>query len=163
MYMCQRVCGIYVQCCELRDQWVNYLLSRSFVWNVYGARDGGAWMDEINGNKLGIISIYLRVCYVYIFHFSWSFFNTFTIHTYIATWTHWLLGRCGYDFESVNFKYDLGIDILSIQINITLEWMPEDHIDGQPTLVQVMAWCRQATSHYLNQYWWRSYGITRSQ
>ena len=34
------------------------------------------------------------------------------------------------------------------------------------TLVQVMAWCRQATSHYLSQCWPRSmllYGITRPQ
>ena len=33
-------------------------------------------------------------------------------------------------------------------------------------LVQVMAWCRQATSHYLNQCWSRSptpYGVTRPQ
>ena len=33
-------------------------------------------------------------------------------------------------------------------------------------LVQVMAWCRQATSHYLSQYWPRSMlpnGITRPQ
>ena len=32
--------------------------------------------------------------------------------------------------------------------------------------VQVMAWCRQATSHYLNQYWPSSmspYGVTRPQ
>ena len=36
--------------------------------------------------------------------------------------------------------------------------------DDKSTLVQVMAWCRQATSHYLNQCWPRSptpYGITR--
>ena len=34
------------------------------------------------------------------------------------------------------------------------------------TLVQVVAWCRQATSHYLGQCWSRSmlpYGITRPQ
>ena len=38
--------------------------------------------------------------------------------------------------------------------------------DDQSTLVQVMAWCRQATSHYLNQCWPRSlssYGVTRPQ
>ena len=34
-----------------------------------------------------------------------------------------------------------------------LEWMPEEFIDGKSTLVQVMAWCRQAASHYLNQCW----------
>ena len=38
--------------------------------------------------------------------------------------------------------------------------------DDQSTLVQVMAWCRQATSHYLSQCWPRSkspYGVTRGQ
>ena len=33
-------------------------------------------------------------------------------------------------------------------------------------LIQVMAWCRQTTIYYLNQYWVRStslYGVTRSQ
>ena len=44
--------------------------------------------------------------------------------------------------------------------------MPQDLTDDKWTLVQVMAWCRQATSHYLNQCWPRSpmtYGITRPQ
>ena len=30
-------------------------------------------------------------------------------------------------------------------------WMPRDPTDDKSTLVQVMAWCRQATSHYLSQ------------
>ena len=44
--------------------------------------------------------------------------------------------------------------------------MPQDLTDDKSTLVQVMAWCRQATSHYLNQRWPRSltsYGVTRPQ
>ena len=44
--------------------------------------------------------------------------------------------------------------------------MPMDFTDDQSTLVQVMAWCRQATSHYLSQCWPRSqspYGVTRPQ
>ena len=47
-----------------------------------------------------------------------------------------------------------------------LWWMPWDLTDHQSTLVQVMAWCRQATSHYLSQCWPRSpspYGFTRPQ
>ena len=39
-------------------------------------------------------------------------------------------------------------------------------IDDQSTLVQGMAWCRQATSHYLSQCWPISvspYGVTRPQ
>ena len=45
-----------------------------------------------------------------------------------------------------------------------LEWMPEDLIDSQSTLVQVMAWCHQAKSYYLSQCWPRSmllYGLSR--
>ena len=45
-----------------------------------------------------------------------------------------------------------------------LIWMSQNTFDDKSTLVQVMAWCHQATSHYLNQCWHRSmllYGITR--
>ena len=44
--------------------------------------------------------------------------------------------------------------------------MSLDHTDDKSTLVQVMAWCHQATSHYLSQCWPRSqssYGVTRPQ
>ena len=44
--------------------------------------------------------------------------------------------------------------------------MSVDLSDDQSILVQVMAWCRQATSHYLSQCWPRSlspYGFTRPQ
>ena len=49
---------------------------------------------------------------------------------------------------------------------IALRWMPLDLTDDKSTLVQVMAWCRQATSHYLSQWWLRfmlPYGATRPQ
>ena len=44
--------------------------------------------------------------------------------------------------------------------------MLHNFTDVKSTLVQVMAWCRQATSHYLIQCWARSmwpYGVTRPQ
>ena len=53
-----------------------------------------------------------------------------------------------------------------ISCKIVLWWMPLDLSDNKSTLVQVMAWCRQATSHYLSQCWLRSlspYGVTRPQ
>ena len=34
--------------------------------------------------------------------------------------------------------------------------MPEDLFDGKLLLVQIMAWCHQETSHYMNQCWERS-------
>ena len=51
------------------------------------------------------------------------------------------------------------VDILSISPEIALRW-----IDDQATLLQVMAWCHQASSHYLNQCCSNSmtpYGITK--
>ena len=53
-----------------------------------------------------------------------------------------------------------------ISYEIALRWMPLDLTDDKSTLVQVMAWFRQAPSHYLNQCWPRSMspnGITRPQ
>ena len=47
------------------------------------------------------------------------------------------LGRCGGDFESVNFDYTLWIKFISLM------WMPEIFFVAKSTLVQVMAWCRQ--------------------
>ena len=44
--------------------------------------------------------------------------------------------------------------------------MPLDFTDDKSTMVQVMAWCRQATSHYLSQCWPRlmlPYGVIRPQ
>ena len=32
-------------------------------------------------------------------------------------------------------------------------WVPDHSTDGKSTLVKVMAWCHQATSHYLSQCW----------
>ena len=58
------------------------------------------------------------------------------------------------------------IDGWCISGKVTLRWKSLDLSDDKSTLVQVMAWCRQATSHYLSQCWLRSlspYGITRPQ
>ena len=44
--------------------------------------------------------------------------------------------------------------------------MPQDLTNDKLTLIHVMAWCRQASSHCLNQCWPRSptpYGVTRPQ
>ena len=41
--------------------------------------------------------------------------------------------------------------------------MPMDLTDGRSTLVQVMAWCRQATSHLLKPILTQIYGVIRPQ
>ena len=75
-------------------------------------------------------------------------------------------GKFEWNFKHVIFKQILVIDAWCISCEIALIWMSLDFTDDQSTLVQVMAWCRQATSHYLSQCWPRSllpYGVTRPQ
>ena len=58
------------------------------------------------------------------------------------------------------------IDGWGILCEIVLMWMSLDFTDDLSTLVQVITWCRQATSHYLNHCWPRSltpYAVTRPQ
>ena len=94
---------------------------------------------------------------------------------HLALWIHKLTalpvnslvpGRCGWNLNLVIFKLTSRVDTLSISGEIALRWMPQDFTDDKSTLVQVMAWCRQATSHYLGQCRPRSispYGVTRPQ
>ena len=69
-------------------------------------------------------------------------------------------------FQNVFFKLISWIDTLSNSCETVLRRMPQNPSDDKSTLVQVMAWCRQATSHYLSQCCPRSlspYGVTRPQ
>ena len=49
------------------------------------------------------------------------------------------------------FDLVLLIGVFRSSHDSTLQSMPHDLTDDRSTLVQVMAWCRQATSHYLSQ------------
>ena len=71
------------------------------------------------------------------FHWYWG------IHTHEATPQNMV--------NSSNFKWILVINGWGIYCEIPLIWMSLDFTDDQSTLVEVMAWCRQATSHYLSQ------------
>ena len=75
----------------------------------------------------------------------------------------WTLTHC--PLGDLNVNLALLIGIFKSYDNI-LRCMPQDLTDDKSTLFQVMAWCRQATSHYPNQCWLRSpmpYGVTRPQ
>ena len=75
-------------------------------------------------------------------------------------------GKFEWNFRYVIFKQLLMIYGWGISWEIARWSMSLDFTDDQSTSVQVMAWCRQATSHYLRQCWPRSmspYGVTRLQ
>ena len=74
--------------------------------------------------------------------------------------------RFQFNSRQVIFKQTLVNGGWGISYEIALRWMPLDLADDNSTLVQVMDWCRQATSHYLNQHWPRSpmpYDVARPQ
>ena len=91
--------------------------------------------------------------------------------TWLPAWiSNYLIGPWGssikFYFRFVILKWILVIDSWGISCEIALIWMSLDLNDGKSTLVQVMAWCHQVTSHYLSQCWPRSllpYGVTRPQ
>ena len=74
--------------------------------------------------------------------------------------------RSEFDSKNVIFNLVLLIGIFRSYHDNALRWMSQDLTDDKSTLVQVMAWCRQATSHYLSQCWLSSlspYGVARPQ
>ena len=82
----------------------------------------------------------------------------------IKTFNSLAPGKLGWNSRHVIFKQILVIDGWGISCEIALIWMSLDFTDDQSTLVQVMAWCHQATSQYISQCWPRSlspYGVTR--
>ena len=73
-------------------------------------------------------------------------------------------GRFKVNFRWVILKLILMVNGWGISCEIALIWVSLDHTYDKSTLVQVMAWCRQATSHYMSQCWPRSlspYGVIR--
>ena len=72
-------------------------------------------------------------------------------------------GRPGWQSKTATFNLVSLIGNFTSSKDNALRWMPRDLTNNKSTLVQVMAWCHQAASHYLNQCWPRSpmlYGIT---
>ena len=73
-----------------------------------------------------------------------------------APLTPWPQGNLNEILAMLFFKQILVIDGWGISHEIALILMSLDFTDDQSTLVQVMAWCHQAASHYLSQCWPRS-------
>ena len=65
---------------------------------------------------------------------SWDIFNSLS---------H---GECGFDLYCVILKCIVVITFMRIPSAIAFGWMAEDPTDGKSTMVQVMAWCSQASA-----------------
>ena len=60
-------------------------------------------------------------------------------------------GGCGFDFKGIIFKCIAVIIFMSISNDVPFMSMVQAPTDDKSTLVQIMSWCHQGASHYLNQ------------
>ena len=88
--------------------------------------------------------------------FSESFIMPWHLQSHGGYLFHLAPGRSECDSKNAIFNLVLLFGILRSSHDNALRWMPQDLTDDKSTLVQVMAWCRQATSHYLRQCWFSS-------
>ena len=58
-------------------------------------------------------------------------------------------GRCCSNFKSITLKLIIQKSTLG---EITLSWMPQNLTNKRSTLLQIMAWCHQASNHFLSKY-----------
>ena len=98
------------------------------------------WYDVLSDIEMGIIRFIRMAC--------WNI--SYLAQDLIAAWNMWM------KFEIHNFQANITNWWLRYLLWNFLRWMSLDLTDDKPPLVQVMAWCHQATSHYLSQYWPRS-------
>ena len=112
------------------------------------------------------------VCESYLHFVSWMTRSQFVqVHNKNTNAPHYWFnslapGKFEWNFRHVIFNHLLVMDGKGISCEIALLSMSRNFTDDQSTLVQVMAWCRQSTSHYLSQCRPRSlspYGVIRPQ
>ena len=152
--------------------------------NVHGANTGPTWiLLAPDGPHVGPINLaiggHFHLCYIVCC--IWQLnrltrdvpstpWNSYEICTRL---THWPLGYFNKILKII-CELILVIDGCDISSEIALRWMSLDLSDDKTiegikttsmeTLVRVIAWSRQKTSHYLNQCWPRSlppYGVNR--
>ena len=64
--------------------------------------------------------------------------------------------RFEWNFRKVGFNVISVVDDWGISCEVAFRWMSPDITYDKSTMDQVMAWCRQETSHFLSQCWPRS-------
>ena len=110
-----------------------------------------------------IIFFTILICFPLYGH---NYFLIWKCSTYCRVYKYRDLNSLTHGFEWTARSEILVIDGWGIVCEITLRWLSSDLTDDKQTVVQVMDWCHQATSHYLSQCWpssLSSYGITGPQ
>ena len=124
----------------------------------------GKWWNICVSSKTSLVSLYrfhcIFVC-VCMKYMSICFFDPI-----VGRLNSLAAGRFDWNFRLRIFMLILVVGDWDIFSAIALRRKSEGLTDDKSTLGQVMAWCRQAPSHYLSHCWARSmspYGVTRPQ
>ena len=88
-----------------------------------------------------------------IIYFLFCVATSFSFHIVL---THCPMGDAALILNEHSFKCRVMITLMSISCVTAFMWMVQNPTDDKSTLVQEMACCCQATSHYLIQGWSRS-------
>ena len=145
------------------DQQVGYVCFIPFVWEQRGViaavADQTAMISHLlpmcwatRGRSWGHVMMWARFGSQGSIALNWH--SRYSGTRYSGTWLYLI-------FQTISV-----IDGWVISCELALRWMSLDLTDDKSTLVQIMAWCRHATSHYLSQCWPRSmspYDVTRPQ
>ena len=153
--------------------------SRSIPFQYHNFNLGHDDPDHCKLKHKGALNKEPKTSWKCIVYFDWMIYKTGLIKSLTDTvliitiqYCSWLYlnsltpGKCKWNFRYVIFKQILVIGCWGISCEIALIWMSQDFTNDQSILVQVMAWCHQAPSHYLSQCWPRSlspYGVTMPQ
>ena len=158
MAWCRQATSLYLNQCWPRSP-TPYGITRPQWVNTWRLRQNAI------GSELQIMPWHLQVKS----HYLNQLWSSSLTHVCVP-WPQWVCSlspdRCRCSLNLVIFKLMARIDIFNISCEIALRQMPQNRTDDKLTLVQLMAWYRQATSHYLSQCWPRSvmlYGITTSR
>ena len=92
------------------------------------------------------ILLTLSLCYISKCWYLWQV-------NYINSLTSW---RCGSSFKGIIFKLIIQNNGLGTNNEIAFVKITKNLTNEMSSLVQAVAWCHQATRHYLSQCWPRS-------
>ena len=154
-----------LQCLTHLSSLINYAYINEYTWK---------YTYIVENMCMHICTRFFIAIQVYVYnlfkanmYFTWPYNHT-SHHTSQGVMVINSLAPGGFEniFQNVFFKLISWIDTLSNSCETALRSMPQNPSGDKSTLVQVMAWCRQAASHYLSQCCPRSlspYGVTRPQ
>ena len=141
----------------MKNRWSGTVLrGRFLLWHIFGCK-GLTRRVYISGKGVGETLDPGVTLATFIFHI-----NSY-LYWIVYCWIQNLYskirinplapGRFELNYRYVIFKLVLVIDGWGIFCVIAPGWSSPNLTDDKSTSAQVMAWCHQATSHYLNQCW----------